>query len=98
MSLMVTDEFPESVTAGRVIADQLGPIGIDVQVEVLDFATWLDRQSSGDFDALLLSWLGNIDPADFYEQQHITGGSSNYQGYSNPKVDAALKAASTEGR
>jgi peptide/nickel transport system substrate-binding protein len=96
MGLMVTDEFPESVTAAEVITSQLEPIGIDVQVETLDFATWLDRQDQGDFDAFMLSWLGNIDPADFYEQQHITGGSSNYQGYSNPQVDQLLTQAATE--
>ncbi|MGY1604054.1 ABC transporter substrate-binding protein [Geodermatophilus sp. SYSU D00815] len=96
MGLMVTDEFPESVTAAQVIASQLEPVGIDVQVETLDFTTWLDRQSQGDFDAFMLSWLGNIDPADFYEQQHITDGSSNYQGYSNPQVDQLLTQASTE--
>ncbi|TFV64033.1 UNVERIFIED_ORG: ABC transporter substrate-binding protein [Bacillus sp. AZ43] len=96
MGLMVTDEFPESVTAAQVIASQLEPIGITVEVEVLDFATWLDRQDQGDFDAFMLSWLGNIDPADFYEAQHITDGSSNYQGYSNPQVDQLLTQAATE--
>ena len=96
MGLMVTDEFPESVTAAQVIASQLEPIGITVEVEVLDFATWLDRQDQGDFDAFMLSWLGNIDPADFYEAQHVTDGSSNYQGYSNPEVDRLLGQASTE--
>jgi peptide/nickel transport system substrate-binding protein len=96
MGLMVTDEFPESVTAAQVVASQLEPIGIEVEVEVLDFATWLDRQDQGEFDAFMLSWLGNIDPADFYEQQHITDGSSNYQGYSNPEVDRLLTEASTE--
>ena len=96
MGLMVTDEFPETVTAAQVVASQLEPIGIDVEVETLDFATWLDRQSKGEFDAFLLGWLGNIDPADFYEQQHITDGSSNYQGYSNPEVDDLLTRASTE--
>ncbi len=95
MGLMVTDELPESVTSAQVIADQLEPIGIDVEVEVLDFATWLDRQGQGQFDAFLLSWLGNIDPAAFYESQHITGGSNNYQGYSNPEVDRLLGEAST---
>jgi len=96
MGLMVTDEFPESVTAAQVIASQLEPIGINVEVEVLDFATWLDREDQGEFDSFMLSWLGNIDPADFYEQQHITGGSSNYQGYSNPEVDRLLTEAATE--
>src|SRR3954453_18887052 len=37
MGLMVTDEFPESVTAAQVIASELEPIGINVNVEVLDF-------------------------------------------------------------
>jgi peptide/nickel transport system substrate-binding protein len=96
MGLMVTDEFPESVTAAQVIASQLEPIGIDVEVEVLDFATWLDREDQGEFDSFMLCWLGNIDPADFYEQQHITGGSSNYQSYSNPEVDRLLTEAATE--
>jgi len=95
MRVMVTDELPESVTAAQVIDSQLEPIGIDVEVEVLDFATWLDRQGQGDFDAFLLSWLGNIDPAAFYESQHLTGGSNNYQKYSNPEVDALLQEAAT---
>lgn len=96
MGLMVTDEFPESVEAARAVADQLAPVGITVQVEVLDFASWLRRQADGDFDALMLTWLGNLDPADFYEQAHLTGGSSNYQGYSNPEVDRLLTEAATE--
>src|SRR3978361_2031693 len=48
------------------------------------------------FPPFMPSWVGNIDPADFYEQQHITDGSSNYQGYSNPQVDQLLTQASTE--
>src|SRR4051794_26202059 len=84
MGLMVTDEFPESVTAAQVIASELEPIGINVEVETLDFQTWLDREDKGEFDAFMLSWLGNIDPADFYEQQHITGGAPHNQGDRNP--------------
>jgi len=93
MSLMVTDEQPESVASATVIARQLEPIGIEVEVELLDFVTWLDRQAAGEFDALLLSWLGNIDPAAFYEDQHLTGGANNYQGYSDADVDRLLTEA-----
>jgi peptide/nickel transport system substrate-binding protein len=96
MGLMVTDEFPETITAAQVVASQLGEIGIEVEIETLDFATWLARQADGEFDAFLLGWLGNIDPADFYEAQHVTDGPSNYQGYSNPEVDRLLTEAATE--
>ncbi len=96
MGLMVTDEYPETVAAAQVIASQLEPIGIEVEIQEEDFATWLDRQSQGDFDAFMLSWIGNIDPADFYENQHLSTGGSNYQGYSNPQVDDLLTRAATE--
>ncbi len=96
MRLLVTDEFPETVTAAQVIAAQLEPIGIDVEIQSEDFATWLDGQSQGDFDAFMLGWLGNIDPYDFYHSQHITDGANNYHGYSNADLDELLNAAATE--
>ncbi|MGY1771860.1 ABC transporter substrate-binding protein [Blastococcus sp. SYSU D00813] len=96
MGLMVTDEYPETVAAAQVIAAQLEPVGIEVEIQEEDFATWLARQGDGDFDAFMLSWIGNIDPADFYENQHLSTGGSNYQGYSNPQVDQLLTAAATE--
>ncbi|MGY1608832.1 MULTISPECIES: ABC transporter substrate-binding protein [unclassified Geodermatophilus] len=96
MGLMVTDEIPETVAAAQVIASQLQPIGVEVEIQEEDLATWLDRQDQGDFDAFLLSWIGNIDPADFYENQHLSTGGSNYQGYNNPQVDALLTRAATE--
>ncbi len=96
MGLMVTDEFPQSVTAAEVITSQLAEVGITVEVQTETFATWLDRQGQGDFDAFLLSWLGNLDPFGYYHSQHITDGSNNYQGYSNPEVDELLEQASVE--
>jgi peptide/nickel transport system substrate-binding protein len=96
MGLMVTDEDAESVAAAQVLASQLEPIGIDVRIEEEDLATWLDREAQGDMDSFLFSWVGNVDPADFYEQQHLSTGTSNYQGYSNPQVDQLLNQAATE--
>ncbi len=96
MGLMVTDEFPETITAAQVIASQLGEVGIEVNIETLDFATWLDRQGQGDFDAFLLGWLGNLDPAAYYQEQHQTDGPNNYQEYSNPQVDQLLQQGATE--
>ncbi|WP_432570923.1 ABC transporter substrate-binding protein [Kineococcus sp. SYSU DK005] len=93
MGLMVTSEYPETVTAAQVIASQLEPLGITVEIQTEDFATWLDRQGRGDFDAFVLGWLGNLDPFDYYDGQHRTGGSNNYHGYSNPAVDDLLDRA-----
>ncbi|MFB9376640.1 ABC transporter substrate-binding protein [Kineococcus gynurae] len=96
MGLMVTSEYPETVTAAQVLAAQLEPLGVRVEIQTEDFAAWLDRQGRGDFDAFMLGWLGNIDPYDFYHSQHRTDGSNNYQGYSNPVTDDLLDRAATE--
>ncbi|MEX2422373.1 MAG: ABC transporter substrate-binding protein [Acidimicrobiia bacterium] len=96
IEFMVSSEFPETVTQAEVIASQLAEIGVTVEISDVDFGTWLDRQGQGDFDAFMLSWVGNIDPDDFYYAQHHTDGTFNFQGYSNPDVDALLDDARVE--
>ncbi len=96
MGLMVTDEFPETVAAAQVMASQLGEVGINVEIQVEDFPTWLDRQGQGDFDAFMLGWLGNIDPFGFYHSQHTCEGANNFQGYCNEATDQLLEQAATE--
>ena len=95
-AFMVSSEFPETVTQAQVIASQLEPLGITVEIDDVDFSTWLDRQGQGDFDAFMLSWIGNIDPDDFYYAQHHSEGGFNFQGYSNPDMDALLDEARVE--
>ncbi|WP_029115190.1 ABC transporter substrate-binding protein [Mycobacterium sp. URHB0044] len=96
LDMLVTTEYPQTVTAAQVIADNLKPLGITVNIRTVDMATWLDEQNSGHFDMLMMGWLGNIDPDDFYYAQHHTDGSSNAQKFSNPDVDRLLDAGRME--
>ncbi len=96
LDMLVTTEYPQTVTAAQVIADNLAPLGITVNIRTVDFATWLDEQNNGHFDMLMMGWLGNIDPDDFYYAQHHTGGASNAQKFSDPQVDRLLDAGRVE--
>ncbi len=96
LDMLVTTDYPETVTAAQIIADNLAPLGFTVDIRTVDFATWLDEQNSGDFDMLMMGWLGNIDPDDFYYAQHHTGGTSNAQKFSDPEVDRLLDAGRVE--
>lgn len=96
LEFLVTSDFPETVTQAQVIAAQLQPAGITVTINDVDFSTWLDMEGNGKFDAFMLSWIGNIDPDDFYYAQHHSGGGFNFQGYANTKVDNLLDAARVE--
>lgn len=51
---------------------------------------------AGNFDALLLGWLGNIDPEDFYYAQHHSQGNFNFHRYAHPQVDALLERGRVE--
>ncbi|MDJ0791813.1 MAG: ABC transporter substrate-binding protein [Acidimicrobiia bacterium] len=96
IEFLVTSDFPETVTQAQVIAAQLDAIGVGVEIRDVDFSTWLDAQGGGDFDAFMLSWIGNIDPDDFYYAQHHSTGGFNFQGYNSPEVDQLLDAARVE--
>jgi peptide/nickel transport system substrate-binding protein len=96
LDMLVTSEYPETVTAAQVVADNLAPLGITVNIRTVDMATWLDEQNTGNFDMLMMGWLGNIDPDDFYYAQHHTGGSNNAQKFSDPEVDRLLDAGRVE--
>lgn len=96
IEFLVTSDFPETVTQAQVISAQLAEIGVTVEIKDVDFGTWLDLEGSGEFDAFMLSWIGNIDPDDFYYAQHHSDGNFNFQGYSNPDVDALLDEARVE--
>ena len=96
IEFMVSSDFPETVTQAQVIASQLADVGVTVEISDVDFGTWLDRQGNGEFDAFMLSWIGNIDPDDFYYAQHHSTGTFNFQGYNSPEVDALLDEARVE--
>jgi peptide/nickel transport system substrate-binding protein len=96
IEFLVTSDFPETVTQAQVIAAQLEQIGVTVEIADVEFATWLDREANGEFDAFMLSWIGNIDPDDFYYAQHHSEGAFNFQGENNPDLDALLDEARTE--
>ncbi|MBX7431559.1 ABC transporter substrate-binding protein [Mycobacterium sp. Y57] len=96
MDMLVTNDYPETVTAAQIVADNLAPLGITVNIRTVDFATWLDEQNNGNFDMLMMGWLGNIDPDDFYYALHHTDGTSNAQKFSDPEVDRLLEAGRVE--
>ncbi len=96
IQFLVTSDFPETVTQAQVIAAQLAAIGVTVEINDVDFSTWLDLQGKGEFDAFMLSWIGNIDPDDFYYAQHHSTGGFNFQGYANSEVDRLLDAGRVE--
>ncbi|HST85412.1 MAG TPA: ABC transporter substrate-binding protein [Kineosporiaceae bacterium] len=95
VDFMATSEYPETVAVAQVMKDQLSKVGITLNIRTEDFASWLADEAAGKFDGFILSWLGNVDPDEFYYSQHSSKGANNYQKFKNPQVDELLEAGRT---
>ena len=70
---------------------ELAAVGIELEVTIEEFGAFLERvQTTDDFDLFILGWSGQLDPDRSMQRQFTTGGSSNYTGYSNERVDELI--------
>lgn len=75
------------IDMAHIAAQQLGEIGIDVKVEVPAQIDWAGQE------AFLIGWGSPFDADDHTYKVFGTDRGSNYNGYSNAKVDEYLTAA-----
>jgi peptide/nickel transport system substrate-binding protein len=80
----VTDKIVQLIQA------QLGEIGIQVQIQTVEFGALLKAGEQGDFDALSLGWSGRIDPDGNIEPIFQTKGAFNYGKYTSQAVDDGI--------
>ncbi len=89
--------FEETQRAAQVIQQQLADLNITMDIQPEEAGVIIDKESSGDFDAIMWSWLGLTDAADYFYLQHHTGEGLNFTGYSNPDFDALVEQGSQVG-
>src|SRR5215469_16397802 len=90
----VIPTFPTMVSGAPVIAAQLKRIGINMEIENVEYAVWIKRWLAHDFDMTMNSTPGYADPdVAFFRPLHSTKGQ-NWNSWSVPAVDALLE----EGR
>ena len=75
---------------------QLQKIGWAINAQTIEYATLVDRVTKKDFQVEGVDFVGvTVDPGELYDQ-FGTGGSGNYNNYSNPQLDDLLKQAKQE--
>ena len=74
----------------EVYKEQLADVGITMEIELLEFATLLDRTLKQEFDASSLQWSGRPDPDGNIYNYFYSTGSGNRSQYANPEVDKIL--------
>lgn len=79
-----------------LIQEQLKSIGARVDLVALDFPAFMERQTSGNFDAALISVNpdANLGGArQYWTTSGMASGGQNHVRYSNPRFDALLDSA-----
>jgi peptide/nickel transport system substrate-binding protein len=92
--------FTLKVTPGRV-EQQVGQVlqsmaqeaGIRINLEIVEFGAILSQLATRRYDAVRIGWSGRPDPDGNIYAFNVTGGGTNFSGYSNGQVDAMLDAA-----
>lgn len=85
---------------GRALQDAVKDLGIKVNLETMEWATFLERMKKREFDCCNLAWIPELEP-DPEQLWHSKWGardrqSSNNSGLQDPEVDALILAIQAE--
>jgi peptide/nickel transport system substrate-binding protein len=80
----------------RLLQDEFRHLGVDLQIDEVEFSVFLERANAGKFDALIQTWNTDPTPSSGMVQTWTTAGigQSNYLRYSSPQFDALVDQAS----
>src|SRR5881296_2325478 len=79
----------------RLLQEQLRSVGVDVQLDEVDFSLFTERAREGQFDALVNAWNTDPTPSSGIPQTWTQAGlgRSNYGRYVNPAFDRLVDRA-----
>lgn len=92
VDLMMLND-PISAQRGELIQAQAQAAGFEVTVSPTPAAALISRASEGDFDGVILTWSGRVDPDGNSSTFLTTGGGQNFGQVSNPQLDELLSQA-----
>lgn len=95
INMSLPKNYQLHVDAGQVIADQLSKIGINVNIELIEWGTWLsDVYGAKKFDTTVVGHTGRLDSFAFLSRYY--SNSNDYISLKTGEVDELLDRAQQE--
>ncbi|MBI2909006.1 MAG: hypothetical protein HYX92_15290 [Chloroflexi bacterium] len=96
-TVAITQTQQQRVNLAVYIKDELGKLGIDLSLQVLEDTAFYDAQNRKDFNLVvgILPGVPVDDPDLAFGQTYISGAGRNYGLYSNPRFDELFVKQST---
>lgn len=90
LTLTLPANYPLHVQAGELVAEQWKALGIRVDLQIVEWGTWLERvYSQRDYDVSVIGLAGRLDPHAILIR-YTTGNSRNFFNFSNPRYDELI--------
>lgn len=93
--ILVGSLYQEFTNIALVIQDQLSEIGVTVELEEVEWGTFIDRWIARDFQSFVSSNSGGNDPDAGLYSAFITDGGTNAFQFSDEEVDRLLESGRT---
>lgn len=91
MTITVPSNYLVHVNAAVVIADELDDIGINVEIEQVDWGTWLERvYENREYQSTIIALTSDYAPYDVISRYSSQFGN-NFINYQNPQVDEIIE-------
>lgn len=97
LTLLTASE--ESMKYMTMIKEEAKKVGVDIDLRVLEWSTFMKLIDEEKFDAVALSWGAgtvNVDPKQLWHSSSAVKGGSNFVGYKNPEADKLIDQARME--
>jgi peptide/nickel transport system substrate-binding protein len=95
-TLTVPGSSRNRVNMAAIIQNQLKQVGAKMNIDKVEFAAFIDRETRHKFDAMMGGWHVEASPAGIRQTWSSAGahaGGSNYGSYTNPVFDAQADSA-----
>lgn len=97
---LITMDSKERINMAEVLQSQLKGIGIKLNIQVLEYGTFVEQGNKGNFEMFISSWRNATGDADYnqYNLFHTSshGSAGNYFFYSNKEIDSLIETARSE--
>ena len=95
-----TNQNDTRIDMATILQSDLRVIGIDVEIEVLEWGAYLDATAAGEHEMFILGWVATTGDADYglFPTHHSSsfGATGNRAFYHNPEVDRLLDLGRSE--
>ncbi|SHH96950.1 peptide/nickel transport system substrate-binding protein [Sporobacter termitidis DSM 10068] len=93
LTITVPSNYQTHIDTAQVIKDQLAQVGINVNIQLIEWAQWLDGvYTKRDYQSTIIGHSGKLDPQDFLNRFTSTY-DKNYFNFTNPDYDKLVTEA-----